>query len=47
MAAIELWSDSPTTKEVAVGVIDVKAYRVESAEEVAARLRRREVSGKS
>ena len=40
MAEIELWSDFPTTKEVAVGVIDVKAYRVESAEEVAARARR-------
>lgn len=40
MAEIELWGEFPTGKEVAVGVIDVKAYRVESAEEVAARARR-------
>ena len=40
MAEIDLWSAHPTDKEVAVGVIDVKAFRVESAEEVAARARR-------
>ncbi|MGH7276857.1 MAG: methionine synthase [Candidatus Rokuibacteriota bacterium] len=39
MAEIELWSAHPTSKEIAVGVIDVKAFRVESAEEVAARAR--------
>lgn len=39
MAEIELWSQHPTTKEIAVGVVDVKAFRVESAEEVAARAR--------
>ena len=39
MAEIELWSAHPTSKDVAVGVVDVKAFRVESAEEVAARAR--------
>jgi 5-methyltetrahydropteroyltriglutamate--homocysteine methyltransferase len=39
MAEIELWSEFPTDKQVAVGVVDVKAFRVESAEEVAARAR--------
>lgn len=39
MADIELWSVHPSDKEVAVGVVDVKAFRVESAEEVAARAR--------
>lgn len=39
MAELELWSAHPTTKEVAVGVVDVKAFRVESPEEVAARAR--------
>ena len=39
MAEIELWSEFPTTKEVAVGVVDVKAFRVESADDVAARVR--------
>jgi 5-methyltetrahydropteroyltriglutamate--homocysteine methyltransferase len=39
MAELDLWSLHPTRKEVAVGVIDVKAFRVESAEEVAARVR--------
>ncbi len=39
MAEIALWSAHPTSKEIAVGVIDVKAFRVESAEEVAARAR--------
>jgi 5-methyltetrahydropteroyltriglutamate--homocysteine methyltransferase len=40
MAEIDLWSEFPTGKEVAVGVVDVKAYRVESAEDVAERARR-------
>ncbi len=39
MSEIELWSEFPTDKEVAVGVIDVKAFRVETAEEVADRVR--------
>lgn len=39
MAEIELWSQYPTDKEVAVGVIDVKAFRVETPEDVAARVR--------
>jgi len=39
MSEIELWSEFPTDKEVAVGVVDVKAFRVETAEEVAARAR--------
>jgi 5-methyltetrahydropteroyltriglutamate--homocysteine methyltransferase len=39
MAEIELWSTFPTGKEIAVGVVDVKAYRVESPEDVAARAR--------
>ncbi|MGH2667866.1 MAG: methionine synthase, partial [bacterium] len=39
MAEIELWSVHPSDKELAVGVVDVKAFRVESAEEVAARTR--------
>ncbi|HEV8641117.1 MAG TPA: methionine synthase [Methylomirabilota bacterium] len=39
MAEIELWSVHPTDKEVAVGVVDVKAFRIESPEEVAARAR--------
>jgi 5-methyltetrahydropteroyltriglutamate--homocysteine methyltransferase len=39
MAEIELWSAHPTDKEVAVGVVDVKAFRVESAEEIAGRVR--------
>ncbi|HEY7364790.1 MAG TPA: methionine synthase [Methylomirabilota bacterium] len=39
MAEIELWSVYPTDKEVAAGVIDVKAFRVESPEDVAARAR--------
>jgi len=38
MAEIELMSES-ADREVAVGVVDVKAYRVETADEVAARLR--------
>ncbi|HET7874496.1 MAG TPA: cobalamin-independent methionine synthase II family protein [Methylomirabilota bacterium] len=39
MSEIELWSEFPTDKEVAVGVIDVKAFRVETPEEVAERAR--------
>ena len=39
MCEIELWSEFPTDKEVAVGVIDVKAFRVETPEEVATRAR--------
>ncbi|MBI4590504.1 MAG: cobalamin-independent methionine synthase II family protein [Candidatus Rokubacteria bacterium] len=39
MAEIELWSEFPSGKEVAVGVIDVKAFRVETPEEVADRIR--------
>jgi 5-methyltetrahydropteroyltriglutamate--homocysteine methyltransferase len=39
MSEIELWSEFPGDKEVAVGVVDVKAYRVESPEDVAARAR--------
>jgi 5-methyltetrahydropteroyltriglutamate--homocysteine methyltransferase len=39
MCEIELWSEFPSDKEVAVGVVDVKAFRVESPEEVAVRAR--------
>jgi 5-methyltetrahydropteroyltriglutamate--homocysteine methyltransferase len=39
MSEIELWGEFPSDKEVAVGVIDVKAFRVETPEEVAARAR--------
>ena len=39
MAEIELWSEFPSDKEVAAGVIDVKAFRVETPEEVALRVR--------
>jgi len=39
MSEIGLWSEFPTDKEVAVGVIDVKAFRVETPEEVAERAR--------
>jgi len=39
MAEIDLWSTFPARQEVAVGVVDVKAFRVESAEDVAARVR--------
>jgi 5-methyltetrahydropteroyltriglutamate--homocysteine methyltransferase len=39
MAEIELWGKYPTDKEVAVGVVDVKAYRIESPEEIAERAR--------
>jgi 5-methyltetrahydropteroyltriglutamate--homocysteine methyltransferase len=39
MCEIELWGEFPSDKEVAVGVIDVKAFRVETPEEVVARAR--------
>ena len=39
MAEIECWAEFPSEKEVGVGVIDVKAFRVETPEEVAERLR--------
>jgi 5-methyltetrahydropteroyltriglutamate--homocysteine methyltransferase len=39
MSEIELWSEFATDKEVAVGVIDVKALRVETPAEVADRAR--------
>ena len=39
MAEIELWGEFPSDKEVAAGVIDVKAFRVETPEEVALRVR--------
>jgi 5-methyltetrahydropteroyltriglutamate--homocysteine methyltransferase len=33
------WRDFPRDKELGAGVIDVKAFRAETAEEVAARIR--------
>ena len=39
MAEIDLWQRFPNDKELGVGVIDVKAYVVESPQTVAARLR--------
>ena len=39
MSEIGLWSEFPTDKEVAVGVVDVKAFHVETPEEIAARVR--------
>ncbi len=39
MAEIECWAEFLTEKEVGAGVIDVKAFRVETPEEVAERLR--------
>jgi 5-methyltetrahydropteroyltriglutamate--homocysteine methyltransferase len=39
MAEIELWSAFPTDKEIAVGVVDVKAFRVEQPEDLAGRAR--------
>ena len=36
MSEIGLWSEFPTDKEVAVGVVDVKAFHVETPEEIAA-----------
>ena len=40
LAEIDLWSEFPNDKELAVGLIDVKNYYVETAEDVAALLRR-------
>lgn len=39
MAEIECWAEFPSEKEVGVGVVDVKAFRVETPEEVAERVR--------
>lgn len=40
MAEIDLWQRFPNDKELGLGVIDVKAFRVESPDTVAARIRR-------
>jgi 5-methyltetrahydropteroyltriglutamate--homocysteine methyltransferase len=40
MAEIELWREFPSDKELAAGVVDVKNYYVETAEDVAERIRR-------
>ena len=40
MAEIDLWQRFPNDKELGMGVIDVKAFRVESPDTVAARIRR-------
>jgi 5-methyltetrahydropteroyltriglutamate--homocysteine methyltransferase len=40
MEDIELCKDFPRDKELGAGVIDVKAFRVETAEDVADRLRK-------
>ncbi len=34
-----LWKDFPTDKELGAGVVDVKAFKAESAQDVAARIR--------
>ncbi|MFQ5830538.1 MAG: methionine synthase, partial [Candidatus Methylomirabilia bacterium] len=34
-----LWKECPTDKELGAGVVDVKAYKAESAEDVAGRIR--------
>ena len=39
MSEIGLWSEFPTDKEIAVGVVDVKAFHVETPDEIAARVR--------
>ena len=39
MAELEILKEYPANREVGVGVIDVKAYQIESAEEVARRIR--------
>jgi len=39
MDDLPLWSEFPTDKELGAGVIDVKAFKAESAEEVAGRIR--------
>jgi 5-methyltetrahydropteroyltriglutamate--homocysteine methyltransferase len=40
MAEIELWSEFPSDKELAAGLVDVKNYYVEKPEDVAERIRR-------
>jgi 5-methyltetrahydropteroyltriglutamate--homocysteine methyltransferase len=39
MAEIELWKEFSVDREIGVGVVDVKAYEIETAEEVADRIR--------
>jgi 5-methyltetrahydropteroyltriglutamate--homocysteine methyltransferase len=39
MAEIDLWSRFPSDKELAVGVVDVKSYYIETADDVAERIR--------
>src|SRR5262249_16995160 len=39
MSELELWSEFPTDKEVAVGVVDVKAFHVETPAEIGERVR--------
>jgi 5-methyltetrahydropteroyltriglutamate--homocysteine methyltransferase len=39
MAELSLFKEYPPNREVGVGVIDVKAYQIESPEEVARRIR--------
>ncbi len=39
MSEIELWSEFATDRQVAVGVLDVKAFQVETPDDVAARAR--------
>ncbi len=39
MADADLWKEFPTDKELGAGVIDVKAFKAESPEDVAARIR--------
>jgi 5-methyltetrahydropteroyltriglutamate--homocysteine methyltransferase len=36
---LRLWKEFPTDKELGVGVVDVKAFKAETAEDVAARIR--------
>src|SRR5207245_7239357 len=39
MEDLRLWNEFPTDKELCAGVIDVKAFKAESAADVAGRLR--------
>ena len=39
MADADLWKEFPTDKELGAGVIDVKAFKAETPEDVAARIR--------
>lgn len=39
MAEIELWKEFPVDREIGLGVVDVKAYEVETPEDVADRIR--------